>query len=80
MSTIAVIETELESRTLLRANDPAPVTVLNATARANAVIVCDHGGDAGAVGGLIRDEAGADVGVYHGDAVGRLAGHKGGIG
>lgn len=59
MSTIAVIETEPESHTLLRANDPAPVTVLNATARANAVIVCDHGGDAvpEALNGLGLDAA-----------------------
>ncbi|MEX2615085.1 MAG: N-formylglutamate amidohydrolase [Alphaproteobacteria bacterium] len=46
MSTFAAIDTGTESRTLLRADDPAPVTVLNATARARAVIVCDHGGDA----------------------------------
>lgn len=59
MSTIAAIETEPESRTLLRANDPAPVTVLNASAQASAVIVCDHGGDAvpEALNGLGLDAA-----------------------
>ncbi len=37
---------EAESFTLLGPDDPAPATVLNAAARARAVIVCDHGGDA----------------------------------
>lgn len=44
MSTI--VPEEVETRTLLGPGDPAPVTVLNADARAGAVIVCDHGGDA----------------------------------
>ncbi len=31
---------------LLGADDPAPVTVLNAAGRSNAVVACDHGGSA----------------------------------
>jgi predicted N-formylglutamate amidohydrolase len=38
--------TETNVSLLLTAGDPAPVTILNALGSSNAVIVCDHGGDA----------------------------------
>ena len=44
---------------LLSADEPAPVTVLNAAGRATAVVTCDHGGDAvpTTLGGLGLDPA-----------------------
>ncbi len=38
--------TNSQSSALLSPEDPAPVTVLNATGQSNAVVVCDHGGGA----------------------------------
>ena len=38
--------TEAYPSSLLSPDDPAPATVLNAAGRSNAVIICDHGGDA----------------------------------
>ncbi|PPR24517.1 MAG: hypothetical protein CFH40_00805 [Alphaproteobacteria bacterium MarineAlpha10_Bin3] len=45
--------------TLLQSGDPAPYTIVNPGGRANAVLVCDHGGHAvpGALNGLGLDPA-----------------------
>lgn len=50
---------EIGASPLLGPDDPAPVTVLNAAGRSNAVVTCDHGGDAvpGSLNGLGLDPA-----------------------